>query len=270
MQLLQDSLNDSDPLVRMHTLQQLAALPADFRIQSGGAALLLDPVRVVRIEAASAFADLVDLLPIEQARAYASAAEELRDSYRIIANRPEAHAGLGQFETANGNLSLAIRHYEKALAIEPLQSLARGNLADVYRELGDEGRAESVLLKGLELDPDNAALLHALGLQSARMGRPDEALEHLRHAAELGESARYDYVYGIALNSTGAQDQAIQVLRSALNRYPTDFDTAWGLATILRDRGDFEGAYELASMLARRHPDNPTVTGFRDALRELQ
>ena len=268
LDVLHASLRDSDPSVRMHALQQLAALPADVRLQSGGAALLSDPVRVVRIEAASAFAGLADLLPLEQARAFAPAAEELRDSYRIIANRPEAHAGLGVFESANGNASLAIRHYEKALEIEPLQALARGNLADLHRALGDEGTAESVLLQGLELEPGNAALLHALGLLSARTGRPDEALRQLQRAAESGQNPRYDYVYGIALNSTGAQEQAVEVLREALVRYPTHFDIAWGLATILRDRRDFAGAYELAKTLAEQHPDNSDVAGFRDAMLE--
>jgi tetratricopeptide (TPR) repeat protein len=270
LELLQGALRDEDPLVRMHALQQLAMLPAEFRIQSGGAALLSDPVRVVRIEAASTYAGLTDLLPIEQARAFATAAEELRNSYHIIASRPEAHAGLGSFESANGNVELAMRYYRKALEIEPLQSLARGNLADLHRAMGDEGRAETVLLEGLELDPDNAALLHALGLLSARTGRPDEAVAHLRRAAELGGSARYDYVLGIALNSTGARDEAVQVLRTAREKYPTDFDIAWGLATMLRDRGDFAGAFRIADELAGRHPDNPTVAGFRDAMREAQ
>ena len=270
LQLLQETLDDEDPLVRMHALQQLAALPPEFRIQSGAAALLSDPVRVVRIEAASTFAGLVDLLPIEQARAFAVAADELRNSFNIIANRPEAHAGLGDFESANGDVQRAMQHYRKALAIEPMQALARGNLADLHRAMGDEGEAESVLREGLTLDPDNAALLHALGLLSARTGRPDEAVSYLRRAAELGANARYDYVLGIALNSTGAQDEAVKVLRAAREIYPTDFDISWGLATILRDRGDFTGAFEIADELARRYPDNTTVAGFRDAMREAQ
>ena len=270
LQLLQEALGDEDPLVRMHALQQLAGLPAELRIQSGAAALLSDPVRVVRIEAASTFAGLVDLLPIEQARAFSAAAGELRNSFQFIANRPEAHAGLGVFESANGDIVRAMRHYRKALEIEPLQALARGNLADLHRAMGDEGAAETVLLEGLALNPDDAALLHALGLLAARTGRPDEAVSHLRRAAELGDNARYVYVLGIALNSTGAQDEAIQVLREARRKYPTDFDISWGLATMLRDRGDFAGAFEIADELAELQPDNQTVAGFRDAMREAQ
>ena len=43
LQLLEETLRDDDPLVRMHALQQLAALPPEVRIQSGGGALLSDP-----------------------------------------------------------------------------------------------------------------------------------------------------------------------------------------------------------------------------------
>ena len=267
---IETALEDTDPLVRAAALRHLALLPQELRIRSGGAARLADPARAVRIEAALTYAGLVDLLPVTEARAYSAAARDYRDAFLAIANRSEAHVGLGDFEAANGDAQAALRHYEKALEIDPTAVVARGNLADIYRALDQDARGEDVLRDGLEIAPDSAALRHSLGLLLARTGRPDEALAELALAAEYSDSPRFLYVYGVALNSVGQPDEAIRVLRDARASHPTEFDIAWGLATMLRDRGDREAALEIAEELAGRHPENRNVAGFRDSLRNPQ
>ena len=266
LEVLRQAIDNPDPLVRMASLRQLAMLPAEVRIEAGGASRLADPVRGVRLEAVLAYAGLVDLLPVTEARAFAAAADEYRAGFRAIANRPEAHASLGDFEMAAGNVEAAMRHFEQALEIDPGLVVARANLADAYRALGDEYQSEAELRTGIALDPGSAALRHALGLLLARTGRLAEALEELRLAAESGDVARYDYVLGVALNSSGEHAEAIRVLRHARETHPTDFDIAWGLATMLRDRGDLADALAIAEELATRHPDNSTVIGLRDSL----
>ena len=266
--LLEAGLGNPDPLVRIAALRQLRSLPAELRMRLPGASLLADPVRGVRIEAAAAYAGMSDLLPLEEARAYGSAAAELRTAYESLANRPEALVALATFETAEGDVSKAVRLYEQALRIEPRAVTARANLADTLRRLGEEARAEDLLREGLALDQDSAALHHALGLSFVRSGRPDEALTELRRAAELApDNPRFSYVLGIALNSMDLQGEALRVLRDARTRFDGDFEIAMALATILRDSGDQDGALEIAYTLARRHPEDQNVVGL---LRSLQ
>ena len=158
--------------------------------------------------------------------------------------------------------------YEQALRIEPRTVTARVNLADALRRLGEETRAEDLLRDGLVLDPANAALSHALGLSLVRSGRSDEALAELRRAAQLApDNPRHIYVLGIALNSMDEKDEALQVLRRAYSQFGTDFDIALGLATLLRDSGDQDGALDIAYTLARRHPEDQNVVAL---LRSLQ
>ena len=266
--LLESELGSPDALVRIAALRQLQSLPAELRMRLPGARLLADPVRGVRIEAATAYAGMSDLLPLEEARAFGAAAADLRTAFESLANRPEALVALATFESAEGDVSKAVRLYEQALRIEPRAVTARANLADTLRRLGEEARAEDLLREGLALDQDSAALHHALGLSFVRSGRPDAALTELRRAAELApDNPRFAYVLGIALNSMAEQAEAVTVLRDAHARFDGDFDIAMALATVLRDSGDQDGALEIAYALARRHPEDQNVVGL---LRSLQ
>ncbi len=264
---LEAQLGNPDPLVKIAALRQLRSLPGELRLRLPGAQLLADPVRGVRIEAASTYAGMSDLLPIEEARAWARAEGDFRQAYRAIANRPEALATLANFEIQLGRAADAIVLYEEALRIEPRAVAARANLADALRGIREEGRAEAVLREGLALDGTNAALHHALGLSLVRGGEPESALVELRQAAEFApENARYAYVLGIALNSLGQSQEALQVLQSARGRFEGDFDIAMALATMLRDSGDAQAALEIAYTLARRHPEDQNVLALLRSL----
>jgi len=269
-QILEKELGNPDALIRIAALRQLRSLPSELRMRLQGARLLSDPVRGVRIEAASTYAGLSDLLPIEEARAWSLAEAELRDAYGSLANRPEALAALATFELDEQNIAEAVALYEQALRIEPRVVTARANLADILRRLGEEGRAEDTLREGLVLDPTNAALRHALGLSLVRSGETDTALAELRQAAEFApDNARYVYVLAVALNSLGRQPEALRVLRDAYGRFDGNFDIAMVLATVLRDRGDQDEALEIAYTLARRHPEDQNVVALLRSLNAI-
>ena len=116
---------------------------------------------------------------------------------------------------------------------------AAANLADLYRQLGREADAESVLRQALETSPQDAGLHHALGLALVRLKREDEALAELRRAAELEpDRARYAYVYAVGLDSSGRRSDAIQVLKDNVARHPDDRDTLLALIGFNREAGD--------------------------------
>ena len=264
---LESALGNPDALIRIAALRQLRALPPELRMRLPGARLLNDPVRGVRIEAASTYAGMSDLLPIEEARAWSRAEDEFRKAYGSLANRPEALAALATFELDEQNIAEAVTLYEQALRIEPHAVAARVNLADVLRRLGEEGRAEELLREGLALNTTNAALHHALGLSLVRSGEPDAALVELRKATEFApDNARHAYVLGIALNSVGKQTEALQVLSDAQNRFGGNLDISMALATLLRDSGDREAALDIAYTLARRHPEDQNVLALLRSL----
>jgi Flp pilus assembly protein TadD len=131
------------------------------------------------------------------------------------------------------------------------------NLADLYRDTGQDGQGEAVLRAAVQSAPQDARLHYALGLTLTRLKRPDEALSELRRAAELApEHARYGYVYAVALHTAGRREDAISILKSSLARHPGDRDTLIALITFHRDVGDAVTALGYAERLARLTPND--------------
>jgi Tfp pilus assembly protein PilF len=225
---------DPDPLVRIAALRAVRNVAPAIRMRTGSQ-LLRDPVRGVRMEAALTYAEFRDLLPIEDSRAFPEAADEYREAMLAAANTPDAALGLAEFENRLGNSADALRMYRHALVVGP-------NFAPAY---------------------------HAYGLSLVRSGAQDEALENLRTAAELApESPRYAYVFGVALNSLGDSDAAVDILGSAHQRFEIDFDIAWALATIHRDRGERAEARTIAEELNARYPESAQVLALLNSLEE--
>lgn len=225
-------LEDPDPLVRVAALRALRNFAPEFQMRSGSQ-LLRDPVRGVRVQAAATYVELRDLLPVEDARAFTSAAEEYRAAQLASANMPESLTVLSGFESQMGNMAAASRYLEVAL----------------------------------KLDPRLAITQHAYGLLLVRSGRSSEALDYLHRAAELEPtSSRFVYVLGVALNSLGHKDEALTLLTKARSDFPGDFDIAWGLATMLRDYGNIVAARSLAEEMTAQFPDDDNTKALLQSL----
>lgn len=266
MLVLEEALEDENPLLRIAALRTLRPVSAETKLGIG-AESLRDSILAVRLQAALTFADVQDLLPLEQTRAFGRAAEEYRTAYTMLSSMPEASMSLGNFELASGNMSLAIRHYERALEIDPGYVPGRLNLVDAIRHAGNATRVEELLRQGISLAPDVAALRHSLGLALVRTGQAEAAIGELRQAAELEPMApRYVYVLGIALNSLGRQAEALELFEKAYQKFSGNYDIAWALATILRDSGDFDQAQDVVDQLASSYPDDANITTLRQWL----
>src|SRR5690606_22616389 len=131
------------------------------------------------------------------------------------------------------------------------------NLADLHRRLGREEEAQQTLRRGLEANPDDAALRYALALSLVRGGRLDEALPELRRAAEAApDEPRYPYALGLALVSLERREDAIEVLTGAADRFPGYPPTLLALATLHRDAGDVGSARDYTRRLLEVSPSD--------------
>ncbi len=264
--LIVSSLSDPDPLVRIAALRQLGRFPPDYRVQNG-TELLADNVRSVRIEAALAYADVRGMLSGQALSDFESAADEFRAARRATANRPEARTALGDFAMAVGKPAEAESHYRDALALNPSFTPARANLVDALRARGDDTAGRALLEQGLDLDPEEAGLHHALGLLLVRSGDTGPGVNALIRASELEPgNERYAYVAGVGLNSTGQGDSARAWLDAAWRRFPGSYDIGWALATIARDAGDRDAAIEYADTLLASFPDDRNLEALREDL----
>ena len=258
--VIQAGLADEDPLVRLGAVEGAVALDPAARHRLA-VALLSDPVRGVRIEAARLLSEVpLEFFTTEQRRALDAALEEYRKAQRRNADWPESHMNLALVHLARGELPEARRAYENALRLDPSFTRAYVNLADLHRMEGRDAEGEALLRRGLSRSPEAAELHHALGLTLVRLHRNDEALESLRRAAGLhpGE-ARYAYVYGVALEGSGEVDAAIRVLDRALESHPYDREILHALAAFEEKRGRVASAVEYARRLVEASPGDPAA-----------
>jgi predicted CXXCH cytochrome family protein len=262
------ALSDPDPMVRIAALDMLTFVPPR-QIWPWVSPLLADPVRGVRIRAASLLAAVpAASQPPPDRERFERAATEFIDAQRANADRPEARTTLGSFLARRGQTTAAEAEYRTALQLDPTYLAASINLADLYRQLARDTDAEAVLRSAIAVSPREAAAHHALGLTLTRLKKPDVALAELRQAAELApDNARYVYVYAVALNSGGQGDRAVAILKDALVRHPADRDILSALVAFTRASGDPGSALLYAEKLAALMPDDPNLAALLQQLR---
>ena len=250
LDVLAQGIRDDDPAVRVATTGLLEQLPAGVRARLAFP-LLGDDVRAVRIEAARVLATMPagDLDDNQQAL-LEQGLQEFFESQRVNAERPEAQTNLGNLYMRRGQLQQAEHAYRTAIELNPAYTPAWVNLADYYRGRKDEAAAEKTLRAAIARMPGVAELHYALGLSLVRQQQSGSGLAELQQAAALNpESARFIYVYAVALNSTGKPDEALLVLQGAHNRFQYDTDILGALIAFNRDQGNTVAASHYTSKL---------------------
>ena len=264
---IQASLGDSEPLVRAAAVQAAQRLDPREQARMVGP-LLLDAVRLVRIEAARILAGLPEtLFNREQWSANQKATEELIASELAAAELPESHLNLGDLYARLGRPEEAERELKRAARMDPRFIPARINLADLYRSMQRETEAEALLKEAMRIEPKAAEPYHALGLLRVRQGERREALSLLAKAVALAPTVpRYAYVHGVALHDSGAAGPAIAILDKAHRRFPADQDILVALAMFERQRGRTAIALDYVERLARLDPESPRIRALRDRI----
>ena len=170
-------------------------------LQPGAARTLLDdPVRSVRISAAETLASLSGVLPPALAKMLEQTLDEYRQALALNVDRPEAHLSLARLHASQGDPEAARGALEKALRLDPAFVPAAVNLADFYRAVKQDERAEEVLRQALRYSPEAPALHYTLGLLLIRQGERRAALDELAAATRLApDNAQHAAVYELSL-----------------------------------------------------------------------
>ena len=108
-------------MVRLGALRAMERLPIDVRWTTGKAALS-DPIRAVRMEAASLLAEMpLPNMSNAERTAWDKAAQEYVAAKRFNADRAEERANLGRFYVKQGKADLAEQDYLAAIKLSPRQ-----------------------------------------------------------------------------------------------------------------------------------------------------
>jgi len=258
--LIRAQLAAEDPLLRMAALDALEG--AGQRQLAPAFRLLWDEVRSVRIAAARLLAPLPQQMQLPQRlqQQLDRGVEEYIQVQQFNGERPESQVNLGSLYAGLGQYSKAEAAFRKALRLQSRYIPAYVNMAQLLSSRGREQEAYGLLKAGVSRLPDSADLEHALGLSLVRQKQLEPALAHLAKAAELApDNSRYNYVYAVALNSTGQVERSLQVLDEAHRRAPGNADILLALVNYNKVAGHLEAARAYAGKLQQLFPGNSQI-----------
>jgi predicted CXXCH cytochrome family protein len=263
---LQQGLNDTDPLIRQGALSALELVPMQYRIVALPA--VWDDVRSVRIQAARLLAAYpADELRDDRRDKLNAVLEEYIQTQLFNAERPEAQLNLAGLYVEQGRMNDAEQAFRKALDLQSQFVPAYVNFAQFLGSTDREAESNTLLEAGIKAVPDSPDLYHALGLSQVRQKNSEQALVSLARAAQLdGGNRRYQYVYAVALQSSGEVGRAVEVLHATLQHFPGDIELLYALATFSRDAGATQAALSYAQQLQALLPNDQNIAKLVQSL----
>ena len=115
-----------------------------------------------------------------------------------------------------GQIDEAVHDLEAAAAKKPDDRLVLGELGFAYIKKQDYAKAESVLLRAVQLDSNDFGAQYNLGLAQLKMGETDQALVSLQKAVQLNpRDADAQQALGDAYQAKGLPEEAQSAFRKA-------------------------------------------------------
>ena len=201
----------------------------------------------------------------------------------------------GDARLAAGNdVEGAIRHYRKALELNPHNAAAHSNLGGVLATQGKVEEGVAHLLEAMRLEPTEGSAYYNLGMLRYRQGRSAEAIHYLQSALRyrpevgdahrvlgtllcaqgavaegafhLAEAVRLDpadsaarYQLARVMAGVGRIEEAVAELRACLKVDPTDADALGLLGRLLYARGECRPAIGCLAQAVEQRPDDPEL-----------
>jgi tetratricopeptide (TPR) repeat protein len=251
-QALLGQLAHTSPLVREAAVRTLGqqARANNTSVRGAVQPLLEDPVRSVRVAAAWALCDTLDLA--------SRAGRELVHMLDINADQPTGRMQLSQFAMLRGDNASAIRQMRKAIEWDPNSPPFHHDLAILLSTTGDSAGAVKALREAIRLDPENPEYHYKLALALSENGTTAETIAELEKTVKLDPGyARAWYNLGLARNGMGQPQEAIAALLQGEAADPNDSAVPYARATIHARLGQRDEALAAATRALQLRPDFP-------------
>ena len=182
---------------------------------------------------------------------------DLRTVLRDFPDRIAPQRMLGQAHAAKGEAAPAEDAFERAIRMDPADSLAYLQLVELRVRNGDNQGALVVLENLLARMPENEALQRAI----SRIQFSSSDWDALAQTAEAvrrthPEHALGFYLRGLVLQRQGKHEEAVAVLEEALERGPDALESVIALARSQLALGRSEEAAQRVRGVLERNPNN--------------
>ena len=145
-----------------------------------------------------------------------------RHQDRIPPDRTSLHPSLPIYIYSEfSKTDVAIEAFNRALELNPANSLALNALSYLYAEIGENlDHALSLVRKALELEPSNGAYLDTLGWIYFKKGDLDNAIRYLENASVIVEDAEILDHLGDVYFKIGNSEDALKNWKKSLKIDP--------------------------------------------------
>jgi Tfp pilus assembly protein PilF len=220
------------------------------------APLLYDPVKAVRIEAATRLAGPPSrLLADDQRRVFDRTLEEYIAAMEYSGDFVFGRFNLGNLDVELNRPQAAIENFRAAIKIDDQFYPAKVNLAMLYDRLGQKGEAEALFRHVVAAHPQLYDAAYSLGLLLAERQNFAEAAVYLEKAAAgMPDRPRVHYNYGLLLQVVKRDREAEEALKKALSLDAGSLDFQYALADFYLKRGRYALAEEMAAKMIAAHP----------------
>jgi tetratricopeptide (TPR) repeat protein len=223
-------LQHAHPIVRQSAIRTLEPLLQNGSIRSSIEPLLDDPVRGVRVPAAWALRDSLNL--------DSAAGKDLQHMLNWNSDQPSGQMQLAQFHFARRDTTEAIKAMETAIRWDPNSPPFHHDLAMIYSTTGQTQLATAKLRDAIKLAPNHAEYHYELGLALSETGDMPSVIASLQEAVRLNPTlARAWYNLGLAKNGRGDISGALEALQRGELADPRDPGIPYARATILAQLG---------------------------------
>lgn len=187
---------------------------------------------------------------------------------------PEMHTNLGRIHLAGGDLDSARKEFAAALELNPNHADALLAIGEVYRLEGRLSQAEHVVKRALQVDPNSIGALAQLAELERDQNDLDEAIRLFREALSIDDSHPFLYLgLGDVLQRAGRLDEAERAFRSVLELDPDSFKAYYNLGVTYANQNrpdEAVNAYEKALELAPNHPEAGKVHNNLGAIHQAK
>jgi tetratricopeptide (TPR) repeat protein len=251
------SLMDDEALIRRTAVQSLNISDMS-RQKDLISPLLYDPVKAVRIEAASKLAGQPSKhLDVNQQGIFQAGLDEFVASMEYSGDFAFGRYNLGNLYSSLNRVEDAIGNYRAAIKIDDLFYPAKVNLAMLYNRLGNNDKAEVMLREVMKAHPQLYGIAYSLGLLLAEEKQYEEAAIYLKKAAkEMPKRARVHYNLGVLLDYLQKDKEAEEALLKALELDPDQMDYLVATADFYLKIKRFHEAKQIAEQLISKYPSN--------------
>jgi tetratricopeptide (TPR) repeat protein len=203
----------------------------------------------------------------------------------FVEKNPQVAEGwhkLGLLTANTGDYGMAIRHYERAIVLEPQNPTFHLNMGNAYAQGGDNLRAIECYGKTLQLDPNSGVAWNNLGNLFLRLKDVTGAIECYQRALRFQPAeGSFRYNLGRTLDMIGRHAEGFEHLLRASELNPYHCDTWTNLGNACQHLGGYEQALscydralELTADPAELHVNRAVVLlnqgNFREGWKEYE